>query len=40
MSRWPMRDRQNAFGGFYQGTEIAVDEFVEHMMAMKWFCSS
>jgi len=22
--------------GFYQGTEIAVDQFVAHVIAMKW----
>jgi len=25
----------NKSSGFYQGTEIAVDQFVEHVLAMK-----
>jgi hypothetical protein len=33
------RDRadleNNKVSGFYQGTEIAVDQFVEHVIAMK-----
>ena len=26
---------QNKMSGFYQGTEIAVDQFVEHVIGMK-----
>lgn len=27
--------QQNKASGFYQGTEIAVDQFVEHVMALQ-----
>ena len=31
---------KNKASGFYQGTEIAVDQFVEHVIAMKSFCAT